>query len=529
MNPKILASLKHLKQLQTVTLLPYQLPNQATLLRMYRIPGFHCLNTGEVTEFLPEEAAFADTEWLCSHEGAMYLTPELPTVTIRKPFCGQFIGLSGNSYIWFQPGDYTKPETLEFCAVGNIVSTLVVHNIAADRPMIAESHTQNTNDGPYFFCTMSAHLLCAGVSSQQSWQYTMGSDKPRSGGLKNLVDVYNFWSETEFPAVLELGAKRGTAKAESKAIRDVFYKGSLKTVLGLIEELVSYGMNDVEKTLAVYRSLYPAWIDALPSKESQYFYLKRAKVNYSLMPNFVEWFYSTEAQYQAIQSEINALVQVNNQAKLAEFKTQIDKSLEYFRFSPEENPAFCLKGKPGVLTKKWQPQPGCLPYLLAQELNLETQSVIAQWQNLYNAGSWKIDKEGDPAWAKTVSSADSPISQLLLDAEYAYASDLPAAVVMFDKVKKFVYYTEKNEQVKITSPKKSLNTKDNCGSILSADFVGLWENGVIKCSNSTAKRITGLMRQVSYWTSVRSRLAELALLVKLTNRLWTPCMVSHNL
>jgi DNA mitochondrial polymerase exonuclease domain len=509
MNPKILASLEHLKQLQTVTLLPYQLPDQNKLLWRYGIPGFHCLNTGEVTGFLPEEACFADFEWLCSHEGATYLTPELSAVTIRKPFCGQFIGLSGNSYIWFQPGNYAKPETLQYCSVGKKVSTFIVHNTAADRPMITESHTQNTNDGPNFFCTMSAHLLCAGVSSQQSWQYTMGSDKPRTGGLKNLVDVYNFWSQTEFPAVLELGAQRGTVKAEAKAIRDVFYKGSLKTVLGLLEELVSYGMADVEKTLAIYRNLYPAWVDALPSRESQYFYLKRAKVNYALAPDFVSWFYSTEVQYQTIQSEINTLVQLNNQTKLAEFKAEVATSLASFNPTLEALSPYCLKGKPGSLAKKWQSQP---PYLLAQELHLETQSVINQWQQLYNAGSWKINSNGSPLWAKTESSCDSPISQLLLDAEYIYSSDLPAATVMFDKVKKFVYYDNKNAQVKITEPKKSIATKDNCGSILAKGFIPLWENRVLSCKSDDAKVIVNLMAQVSYWTSVRSRLAELVVL-----------------
>ena len=240
MNQKVLNSLKSLESLQHVKVEAYQLPDQNQLLSWYEAsknsPRFYCLNTGEHTQFLHEEAAFGDCEWLCANEGSIALTPELLAVTIRKPFMGQFIGLSGKSYIWFQTGDYSKPETLALCEVGSKCSTLVVHNIAADRPMIAESWESNTNLGPNFFCTMSAHLLCAGVSSQQSWQYQAGPEKPRTGGLKNLVDVYNFWAWTPFPEVLELGAQRGDVKQEIKAIRDIFYKGTLKTVLGMLYE-----------------------------------------------------------------------------------------------------------------------------------------------------------------------------------------------------------------------------------------------------------------------------------------------------
>lgn len=512
MNSKILRSLDLLHQLQTVEVKSYQLPDQTQLLRMHGVPGFHNLVTKEVTEFLPETACFADFEWLCSNEGSTYITEELSAVTIRMPFMGQFIGESGNSYIWFQPGDYAQPETLEFCSVGERCNTFVVHNIAADRPMIAESYNPNTNEGPNFFCTMSAHVLCAGVSSQQSWEYQIGSDKPRSGGLKNLVDVYNFWSETDFPTVLNLGAKRGSVKAESKAIRDVFFKGSLKTVLGLLEELCHYGMADVEKVAKLYKNLFPAWLDSLPAKESQYFYLKRAKSNYALMAQFKEWFLVTEAQYQAICSEINDLIQANNQTKLAEFKAELNQSMTNFNPTAEALAPYCLKGKQGTLAKKWQSEPGKLPYLLAQELHLETQSVINHWQQLYNAGSWKVNSSGLPSWAKTESSADSPISQLLLDATYRYSTDLSPAVVMFDKTKKFVYYDNKNQLVKITEPKKGLNTKDNCGSVLSKGFIELWENGVLSCNTDTAKKVTELMGQISYWTSVRSRLAELYVL-----------------
>jgi hypothetical protein len=510
MNPKIVRSLELLHELQSVVVKDYAMLSQSELLELYHYAnGFYCFNTALWHSTLPEEAAVADTEWLCSHEGSVDIAGIM--TTIRKPFCAQFIGLSGNSYIWFQPGDYRDPKTLSYCDLGELCNTLVVHNIAADRPMFLQSHNRNTNEGPNFFCTMSAHLLCAGVSSQQSWNYQMGSDKPRVGGLKNLVDVYNFWSQTEFPRVLELGAKRGNVKAEAKEIRDIFYKGDLKTVLGMLQELVTYGMSDVQKVVEVYRNLFPAWLDTLPAKESRYFYLKRAKVNYSLSDQYASWFRSTESKYQVIKEQINELIQANNQAKLSEFKLEIDKEIEADPISHIPD-SFCLKNKPRTLAKKWYPNAEGKSYLLAQALVPGVQAVISKWQVKYNAGNWAIDNSCSPKWAKTESSCDSPISQLLLDATYKYSSDLPAAPVMFDKNVKFVYYRGA-EMVKITSPKKGLNTKDNTGSILAKDYIALWETGVLSCSTDTAKQITVLMSQISYWTSVRSRLAELAVLV----------------
>ena len=125
---------------------------------------------------------------------------------------------------------------------------------------------------------------------------------------------------------------------------------------------------------------------------------------------------------------------------------------------------------------------------------------------LYPAGSWKLDKEGIPDWyANTNHSADSPICQLLLDPQYTYAVGKSAAIT-YDKLKKFVYYID-SEQIKITSPKKGLNTKDNCGSILAKDFIDLWDEEALFTKGPEAQEIVKLMSSISYWTSVRKRLS----------------------
>ena len=373
--------------------------------------------------------------------------------------------------------------------------------------MFTESYAKNNNESLCFFCTQSAHVLCAGVSSQQSFDYRNRSfTKP--GGLKNLVDVYNFWSKTSFPQVLQLNAKRGALTPEAKEIRNIFYKGTLVKVQSCLSELVYYGMGDCEKVLELFPSLFAAWEDALPSKESQYAYLKRARVNYSVINNFKDWFDNTEQIYQEISAKIQELIDENNNNKINQFKAEVIAAINLPEILPEK---YYLKNKPGILAKKWLPNKDNPNFLLAQDFCQEVQEVIKKWTLNYPAGSWKIDAEGIPLWATTPSSADSPMSQLLLDAKYKFSTSEPATPICFDKLLKFVYYAN-GKQVKITSPKKGVNTKDNCGSILAKDFIELWEKEVLFCTTDIAKLIVTYMAQISYWTSVRSRLAEMYVL-----------------
>ncbi len=499
-------SLKHLYQLQHVAVKPYAMPFGPELMAMRWQPGFHCLNTGEIFTDFPEQAAFVDTEWLVKANGSapiagLYSDPafnlgpdkELNPV-VKRPFSVQIIGLSGKSYIWFQPEDYSDATKLQLCSIGPHCTTMVVHNIAADRPLFKEvyENPQQIN----FFCTMSAHLLCAGVSDQQSWSYREGHIGPRAGGLKNLIDVYNFWAFTPFPEVLEFSAKRGETKIESKKIRDIFLNGQIKQVYTMLSELVQYGMEDTNKVVAIFRNLYPAWLNALPAKESQYAYLKRAHVNYSVPSYFKEWFITTELKYRAISKQITALIEANNKTQLNKFKGEIDAAIDH---DLKPGPEFYTKT--GKLKKQWN-----YLYLLQQELNPDVQAVINKWESKYPAGSWKLDKEGIPDWyVKTNHSSDSPICQLLLDPQYTHIVG-ESAYITYDKVKKFVYYIGP-EQIKITSPKKGLNTKDNCGSILAKDFIDLWDEGVLFTEGPEAQEIVKLMSSISYWTSVRKRLA----------------------
>jgi hypothetical protein len=502
MNLNILESLDLLTELSKSKALPIKHPDRFELDLI--IKGlFYCLNDKVYHQEFPEKAAITDTEWLCANEGAIVLTDELNEVTIKRPYCCQFIGLSGKTYLWFQPGNY-KTKRLKLCTLGSTCNTLVVHNIAADRPMFTEAWLSNTNNGVNFFCTMSAHLLCAGVSDQQSYYYSEGQTGPRAGGLKNLVDTYNFWSATEWPEVMELNAPRGKAEVASKKIRNIFYKGTLAEINASLVDLISYAIEDVNKTFAIFRNIFPAWLNALPSKESQYFYLKRAKVNYSIPSYFKDWFIATEAKYQAIKAEIKALVKENNENKVKEFLDEL-KTAQILAYTFEELPAK-YKNKAGTqVLKKWNN-----PWLLAQELNPEVISIIDRWNNKYPAVNWKLDKTGFPLWYLNCDdSADSPICQLLLDASFI-TSEGPQPIT-YDKTLKFVYLRN-GATIKITSPKKGLNTKDNCGSILSKDFIPYWENGTFTTHSESAKKIVNKMSEISYWTSVRSRLAELVVL-----------------
>jgi hypothetical protein len=488
MNPSIIKSLKHLKLLAQVKTLPYETTDWHSIPKLI----FYCLNTEEITDQLPEEAFFADFEWQCNHEGSITL-PNFDPIQRKKPFCGQFIGLSGKSYVWFGNGE-------ALCSVGDTATTFVVHNIAADRPMISESWNPNTNLGPNFFCTMSAHLLLAGISGQQDWSYKAGDLGPRAGGLKNLIDVFNFWSAETYPEVMNRFATRGKARIAEKEIREIFYKGTAKEIAARLPELMAYGLEDVDKLVKLFPSMYACWLNQLPMLESQYFYFKRAKVNYSLDSDFKTWFENTEQKYQEALQQIDSKVVDLTQSIVTNFTNEIDEVISSNPIEPQQE-CYTKGSKYTKLKAKYKNA-----YVLHKEYNPKLNFVVEKYADEYPCISWELTNNGLPLWADKPITSRSVDMQLLLKPKYR---DSVESLVQVKYARECGFYYEKSGlRVKITSPKKGLNTKDNCGSLFSKDFIAYWENDTLSTEAPESKEIVQLMGSISYWTSVRSRLAE---------------------
>jgi hypothetical protein len=426
---------------------------------------FHNLNTKEITETLPEEAAIVDFEWLVE-------------TGMKRPF-----------YVWF--GD-----SQNLCSVGTSCKTFICHNIEADRPCILESYEQNTNLGPNFFCTMSAHLLVAGIGNQQAFRYQPGATKARVGGLKNLIDVFNFWSAETYPEVLDYKAKRGEAKLEEKEIRDIFLTDEFQ-VLNRLNDLMTYGFEDVDKVLRMLPSLHKAWMVSLPAKESQYFYLKRAKVNYSLSPEFHSWFENTEIIYQEKIAEVELKVKQITEQIQSEFNSDLE-SIKIPDVLPED---FYTKSKVPKLKKKYENK-----NIIIKELDLAKQ-VVAKYTKLFPDFTWQVSSAGAPLFLEGLTSK-SPAFQLLLSPTFR---DNP---IFYSREIGFFYREKDGTQTKVTSPKKGLNTKDNCGSIFSKDFMDYWEDGTFKVDNEIAKEVVKVMSEISYWISIRTRIGEIYMRTK---------------
>lgn len=489
MNPNILKSLKHLELLSKVKTLPYKTPNWHTIPKLV----FYCLNTEEITDSLPEEAFFADFEYQCNHEGSITL-PGFDPVQKKKPFCGQFIGLSGKSYVWFGDGE-------ALCSVGDTATTFIVHNITADRPMILESWNPNTNLGPNFFCTMSAHLLLAGISGQQDWSYKAGDLGPRAGGLKNLIDVFNFWSAESYPEVMNRFATRGKARIAEKEIREIFYKGTSKEIAARLPELMTYGFEDVDKLVKLFPSMYDCWLEQLPMLESQYFYFKRAKVNYSLDSDFRTWFENTELKYQTELKLIDTKVRELTDSIVIGFTNEIDKVISSNPIEPPQE-CFTKSSKYTKLKAKYNNT-----YVLHKEFNPKLSFVVEKYSDEYPCINWELTNKGLPVWADKPISSRSVDMQLLLKPKFRDTVNTQVQV-KYARACGF-YYEKDGVRVKITSPKKGLNTKDNCGSLFSKDFISYWESGVLSTDSGKSNEIVSVMASISYWTSVRSRLAEI--------------------
>jgi hypothetical protein len=316
-----------------------------------------------------------------------------------------------------------------------------------------------------------------------------------------LIDVFNFWSAETYPEVMNRFATRGKARIAEKEIREIFYKGTAKEIAARLPELMTYGFEDVDKLVKLFPSMYACWLDQLPMLESQYFYFKRAKVNYSLDSDFREWFEKTELKYQTELELIDTKVQELTTSIVISFTNEID---EVILSNPIEIPQECYtkSSKYTKLKAKYNNT-----YALHKEYNPQLNFVVEKYSDEYPCINWELTNNGLPIWADKPITSRSVDMQLLLKPKYQDAVGSQVQV-KYARACGF-YYEKEGVRVKITSPKKGLNTKDNCGSLFSKDFIPYWENGVLSTDSSEAKEIVKIMSSISYWTSVRSRLAEI--------------------
>lgn len=431
-------------------------------------------------EGLPFLAGSIDFEWSCTAKGNASIAPLIGTAQDSQ---------SSALYFWLSDRLINENNPAILCKVGQKVQTLRAHNVPADRTKVFESY--EFEDKLHWSCTMSRHTLLAGACSGQQFIMRKTAREESSWkpyfmdftALKNILDVYNFWVNPEVPLL-----------PESKEIRNIFFKGSMNEIRENFSELMTYSLRDAVLVNEIHEAQAPAFTLQLPAKVRQQASEIRGNVVYSLNPQFSNWVEHCEKTFVAEVNRLNSLARQLVTEKCELFKLELLESFREFR--PEEIPSE-WRIKSGAIAKKWQ-----CPVKQNLELNPSTLRVVNNWNKKYSSRDWLPTKGGFPKWYAKISelSYGTAIVQDLCELLYFNQP------VFYCKIDKFCFLKSDGSKQKVFSPKKGPMTEDNCGSLFSADFVSLFENGSITSDNKLASEITSTATDLSYWTSVRNRL-----------------------
>lgn len=441
---------------------------------------FNALTLEKHPEGLPCKEAAIDFEWCVSDVGARALAPLIGTAICTE---------TRQQYIWLSERWHNKNHKPKLCSVGSQVQHLIVHNLKADRPKIAEAY--DLWEEIEWSCTLSMNIVLAGCGGQQSWAHRSTAPfKPNfvnHSSPNSLLEVHNYW------------VPGSTLTQEDKRIRKAFVDLQIPELREMFTELLSYALKDPLYTLEVYEAMAPEWQSKFPSDLRQRAQRIRGRTSLCVAPWFDTWADSCESQYQEKSAELKALCQQLLKAKAQEYKSELMATLQTYDAFPKH-----MLKKNGTLMKKYEST-------LAQNLalNPKTQNVIAKWANSHKSKKqegWLPSAEG--------------VALCLQDSTLGYGSQLVQDLcgleyygkpIVFDPELKFCYREPDGGIHKIFSPKKGPMTKDNCGSIFAKDFVPLFENGAITSESPIANKIVRVAAELSYWVSVRSRIFTLQL------------------
>jgi DNA polymerase gamma 1 len=454
------------------------------------------LNGLKYPDGLPFKSGSIDFEWLMTEQGTSAIAPLIGTAQDEE---------TGALYVWLSKRLLNRNNPATLCSVGNTVKKISCHNLAADRPKILESHF--IADDIEWTCTMSTHLVVAGVGSQQSWGFSMeeGAEPyyTEFSSTNGLIAVHNFWVP---------GSKDPDSgvTAESKKTRNIFVEGSMEDVRENFSEIMAYALRDSVLVNEIMRYLIPAFYKSLPSDIRQEAALIRGNTSLALAPHFKEWVESCEEEYQTACSWLNKKAATLINLVSAQFQKELLATLKVYELE-ELPPEFRTKKGTGPLMKKWAPG-NQVPYsslALNLALNPLTSQVVSKWEARFRTRSWGPDSAGLPKWLKTEATFESPLIQDLCELVYF------GQQVVYEPGKtgrKFCYVDKSTgELAKVFSPKKGPSTKDNCGSLFAKDFVSLFEDGSITSEKPIAIEIVTKAAELSYWTSIRSRMFKLLL------------------
>lgn len=366
------------------------------------------------------------------------------------------------------------------------------HNISYDRVRSREGYSlDRIKPENFYFDTLSAHIGVSGLASGQRWLYLLAAKDPDNlteeekrklryapkwldeGSTNSLVQCYNFH-------VYEVRKYFGDETVRplnqgDKKVRDIFVDAThISQITAALEKAVEYAVRDAFYTAELFQALWPKYLDSTPSMVGLcgHYHLNGSVV--PLVDDWAEWIRNTEKVFHEHSQEMTELC-----------RKLVWKTYEEWKgiFESEEDPEEGLRQATAwVKLDPW-----------VSQLNWEIESRKGKYAWI---PTWMRPFIKDPEQHIGVK---SQLAHLLLRLKYE------GSHMVLTKEDGWCYYDENHKLTKIPHPK---GNGDNCGGVLSKDFVQDMETGRLSSDLPEAKRALDISNSISYWTSVRKRVMD---------------------
>lgn len=348
---------------------------------------------------------------------------------------------------------------------------VIAHNANYDRRRVKESY--HLDDNNFWLDTMSMHINIAGLSSAQRFyfvnngatkknKYSFEPQWATSGSMNSLVDCYNHH------------VYMGRLSKDDKKIRDAFVEAtSLKEIHDDLINLVSYAIRDVRLTFELAEVLIPKYLQANPSRTTLVSHGVLMRSFLPIAKNWNIWLNRCETLWNECHDK----------------QTEILSELALNVFQAYQDQELDIESDPWLSQLDW-----------SMNTRLKKDGTpLSKWY-------------GIPKWLRDVSeikfgqleitgiTTKTRLSHLLLRLKW---NDRP--IQYFNDLGWCTMNHELCEFERIPHPKTE---GANVGTLLNKDYYNEMEEGILTSDLSQAKELLDLSINVSYWTSVRSRVLE---------------------
>lgn len=386
--------------------------------------------------------------------------------TFGHPIIGSAVS-SEAYYLWIHPcllsGQDYEPTLI---SIGSD-KIIIAHNASFDKVRVTESY--QLTDSNVWLDTMSMHINVSGLASGQRFWFTQESTNfsptwSKHGALNNLVDCYNFHC-------LPLTNLQKSAKND----RNIFvHADHIREIVLQLPHLLQYALKDAYYTQCLFYSLFPKYHQANPSLTTLVGHTTLMRSFLPLHDDWDSWVQRCEQLW----------------ANCLEKQTQLLSTIALELLEAFRNDEIDTQTDPWLSQMDWE----------VNSKVTKTGKPASKW---YGYPNWVRDiaKVGsDRSLIISKITTKQQISHLLLRLKW------DGNPIIHSKSLGWCFFNQQTQALeRIPHPKEQ---DANVGNLITKDFLAEFESGLISSDLPQAQELLDLSIAISYWTSVRSRVAE---------------------